>query len=292
VAFLDCKCRIPQSRAASGQQSHIPHRSKAADAGDWKTPELEDSVSLRIQKQVKRNQEKGNQLEKQNSPHPSRGLSVLYEDNHLLVLNKPASIPTMGTPGRLTLFEQACNYIRQKYNKPGKVYLGVVQRLDAFSSGAIVFARTSKAASRLSQQIREQKITKVYRVVVEGDATTVLTESGKLEDFLYKDEGSQRMRCGTKSASSQQATLRYEILKATPHWSLLEVNLITGRKHQIRVQFSSRRLPVWADAKYEGKQKETGRIALHCERLTLTHPTTKEELEFVAEVPVWWKKFA
>ncbi len=210
---------------------------------------------------------------------------VLYEDNHLLVVNKPAGVLTQSdSSGDPSLLEICREYIREKYAKQGNVFLGMVHRLDRPVSGALVFARTSKAASRLSEQIRRGEMVKLYRAVVEG----VLEGEDELEHHLAR-EGSVTRTVPRSSPDSQQAILRYRSLAVTDRKSLVEITLVTGRKHQIRAQMSAIGHPVYGDRKY-GSPHDLGpdRIALQSHALTLKHPTRDEVLTFTAPEPDWW----
>ncbi len=220
---------------------------------------------------------------------PPASLSVLFEDNHLLVVNKPAGIPTMGVqPDEPSLLHVAKQYLKQKYQKPGNVYLGVVSRLDSLVSGVIVFARTSKAAARLSEQFRTQAVEKTYWAVVEG---TGLASAGTFEESLLKDEAAHRMRVVDRSRSGAQlARLSFRRLREFAHLTWVEVSLESGRKHQIRVQFSHHGHPILGDKKYGGTGSFTGGIALHSRRLALSHPVSQERLAWTAPVGPAWKK--
>jgi len=213
-------------------------------------------------------------------------LDVIYEDNHLLVVNKPAGIATQGAEAhQSSLLTLAKQYIKQKYRKPGKVYLGTVSRLDAAVSGVVVFARTSKAAARLSEQFREQTVKKLYWAVVSGNPA----ESDTCVDWLAKDEPRQRMRVvepGT--AGAQLARLTYRRLRRLAAGWLLEITLESGRKHQIRVQLAGRRLPVVGDRKYGSGETFSQGIALHARMLQLVHPTRDEAMIWKAEPPAAW----
>jgi len=211
-------------------------------------------------------------------------LDVLYEDNHCLAVNKPAKLLTMGDEtGEPTLLEQAKQYIRQKYHKPGDVYLGVVHRLDRPTSGVVLFARTSKAAGRLSDQLRRHAMTKTYLALVEGTGGQT---SGTLSHWLLKNRETnvvQVVKPGTPG--SRHAELRYRIVKQTGGKSLLEVVPMTGRSHQIRVQLSEMGMPIVGDKKYGSETKLGGRICLHASSLEFQHPTTKETVKVVAPLP-------
>jgi len=214
-------------------------------------------------------------------------LTVLYEDNHCLAVNKPARMLTMGdATGERTLLDVAKDYIKQKYDKPGAVFLGVVHRLDRPVSGVVLFARTSKSAARLSEQFRERSVEKVYRAIVEGVPPE---RDAVLQDWLWKDPGrnvTQIVREGTPGA--QQAALAIRRLKTNGSRSLVEVKPVTGRSHQIRVQLASRGWPILGDGKYGSTVRLDGSIALHAHSLTFRHPTKGEEVTVVADVPASW----
>ncbi|WP_164104661.1 RluA family pseudouridine synthase [Candidatus Laterigemmans baculatus] len=212
---------------------------------------------------------------------------VLYEDNHLLVLNKPAGLATVGTTDRPSVYRWAGEYLKQKYNKPGNVFVGIVSRLDTVTSGVLVVARTSKGAARLSEQIRHSRMRKVYQTVVEGQ---LASDAGTLENWLRKDDAAHRMRVTRADRDDAQlARLRYRTLAQLHDKSLLEVELLTGRKHQIRVQMSAAGHPVWGDRKYAATTPAVGAgIALHSSVLELEHPTRREPLRFEAPPPAAW----
>lgn len=232
-----------------------------------------------------------------------KNLEVVYEDNHLLVLNKPVGIATMGTdPETPTMARMAASYLKKKYHKPGNVFVGIVSRIDRLVSGVLILARTSKAASRLSEQIRNQQVEKRYLAIVEGH-TPQTTDWIEVTHQVRKNENRQRMEVVSKEAgASQNATLRYRTLAQAGGQSLLMVNLITGRKHQIRLQLSEIGHAVVGDRKYGAIQaftpanagasgrKSDGGIALHCYALKIMHPTQREPLTFVCSpVPQWGK---
>lgn len=222
--------------------------------------------------------------------HP---LSVLYEDNHLLIVDKPAGLPTMGVASEQeSLVTQAKAYIKATYRKPGNVYLGVVSRLDSMVSGVIVLARTSKSAARLSEQFRRGLVAKRYWAIVEPMAEP---DSGSLDDWLVKDEQAQRMRVLPNSpstntaASAVRAMLAYRTIGSFQTQSLLEIEPSTGRKHQIRVQLASRGWPIWGDRKYGGRPVPWRGIALHSVGLRLMHPTKSIPLTFRSPPPTNWR---
>ncbi|MEM6776785.1 MAG: RluA family pseudouridine synthase [Planctomycetota bacterium] len=220
-------------------------------------------------------------------------LQVLHEDNHLLVVNKPAGLATMGDPGRPTLHSLAADYLRRKYHKPGKVFLGIVSRLDRLTTGAIVLARTSKAARRLSAQFANPDggAAKTYLAIVAGRP---LTPAGTWVDRIYKDDRAHRMRVAEARQidveSTQHAELDYRTLQEIQDGCVLEIALKTGRKHQIRVQAAQRGLPILGDQKYGSQDAWQQGIALHSHRLVIEHPTRKEPVDVVAPLPPYWPR--
>lgn len=207
-------------------------------------------------------------------------LNVIYEDNHIIVVEKMVNVPSQadktGDLDMLTIIKQ---YLKEKYNKPGNVYLGLVHRLDRPVGGVMVFAKTSKAAARLSEQVRVKEFKKKYLVVVNGKM-----ENGKgvLEDYLLKNEKANMSKVVSKETkNAKYAALDYEVLKYNEEidLSLLKINLHTGRHHQIRVQLSSRNHSIYGDQKYGGRGHGK-QIALWAYELTIIHPVTKEEMTF------------
>lgn len=221
-------------------------------------------------------------------------LHVIYEDNHLLVVNKPAMLPTMGVAaGAPSLFDLAKDYIRRKYDKPGNVYLGIVSRLDAPVTGLVLIARTSKAAARLTAQFKERRVEKTYWAVVSG---TVSPTQGELVDYLRKDERHRRVGVvDAHAAGAQEARLAYRALRGEnaprPRMaglSVLEVNLLTGRKHQIRVQLAHAGHSIVGDRKYGSRRPFPSGIALHARRLVIEHPVRKIPIDFEVGPPDSW----
>lgn len=215
-------------------------------------------------------------------------LEVLYEDNHLLAVNKPPGLPTMGVAaGEDSLIVRAKQYIKQRYDKPGNVYLGIVSRLDTGTSGLIVLARTSKAAARLTEQFRSRSVRKIYWAIVSSE---VNPPSAELVDWMIKDENAQRMRIvGQSIAGSSEARLRYQFLRKVRGGSLLEIELLTGRKHQIRVQLAARNMPVLGERKYAQAPPFAKGLALHARRITFEHPVRHEPLKLEAPLPAFWR---
>jgi 23S rRNA pseudouridine1911/1915/1917 synthase len=218
-------------------------------------------------------------------------LDVIFEDNHLLVVNKPAMLPTMGVAeGEPSLLALAKEYIRTKYNKPGNVYLGIVSRLDTPVTGVTIIARTSKAAARLSEAFRERQVQKIYWAVVPGQ----LPESeGVLEHHLRKDERHRKVHVThTHAPDAQFARLSFRTIATNKSSSLLEIKLETGRKHQIRVQLAKHGFPIIGDQKYGSTQNFAAGIALHAGQLVVEHPILKEAMTFMAPLPASWHKDA
>ena len=207
---------------------------------------------------------------------------VVLEDNHLLIVVKPPNMPTQadasGDPDLQSVMKQ---YLKDKYAKPGEVYLGLVHRLDRPVGGLVALARTGKAAARLSEQVRTKTMERRYLAVVRGEAP----ETGELTDWLLKDPGTNTVRTvpeGTDGA--KEARLSFHRLAQKKEMSLLLVTLFTGRSHQIRVQLSHAGFPLFGDARY-GKGRPGEQIALWGAFLSLMHPTKKERLNFSALPP-------
>lgn len=218
-------------------------------------------------------------------------LKIIYEDNHIIVVEKPANIPSQGDKtGDLDMLTIIKAYLKEKYNKPGNVYLGLVHRLDRPVGGVMVFAKTSKAAARLSEQVREKVFKKKYLVIVNGKFEE---KKGTLKDYLLKNERLNKSRVveeGTKN--SKYAELDYEVLKydKEQNLSLLKINLHTGRHHQIRVQLSSRDHSIYGDAKYNGRGSAR-QLYLWAYELTIQNVISKEEMTFtsIPEKEKAWK---
>ncbi len=222
----------------------------------------------------------------------SPNIPIIYEDNHLLVIDKPAGVLSQedhtGDPDVLNLCKA---YIKKKYNKPGNVYLGLVHRLDRPVSGVMVLAKTSKAASRLSYQIRKRTINKTYWALVEGQTPVF----GEWVHFLEKDNRSNTVKAfKSQKRNAKESRLKFITVKTNDNFSIIEVDLITGRPHQIRVQFAKEGFPLWGDHKYGNPQFARGKdIALRAVKLELEHPTTKELMILKAPKPTGqpWSMF-
>ena len=206
-------------------------------------------------------------------------INILYEDNHIIVVEKMINVPVQEDDSKdkdmLTIIKE---YIKEKYNKPGNVYLGLVHRLDRPVGGVMVFAKTSKAASRLSEQVRTHQIHKKYYAVVEGN----VKEEGILKDNLLKDTKTNMVRV---SPNGKEAELSYKLISKKDNLNLVDIDLKTGRSHQIRVQFSSRNNPLYGDQRYNKNAKVGEQIALFAYSLSFYHPTTKELLTFTLPLP-------
>jgi 23S rRNA pseudouridine1911/1915/1917 synthase len=205
------------------------------------------------------------------------GIGVLYEDNHLLVVTKPAGMPVQGDEsGDDSLLDLCKLYIKEKYHKPGAVFLGLVHRLDRPVSGVVVFARTSKAASRLSEQFRAHTTVKKYLAICQG----VPQKTGVLKDYLIRQE---RHSVVSRNQEGKLAELSFDIRGTHHETALLEIILKTGRHHQIRVQFSSRGYSLLGDFRYGSKIKFPNRsLALHAYMLEINHPTQKNRMRFLS----------
>jgi len=211
-------------------------------------------------------------------------MHVIYEDNHLLVVNKPAGQLVQGDQtGRGTLLEEARGWLKEKYAKPGRVFLGLVHRLDRPASGVLVLARTSKAAARLSAEIRSHRPRKIYWAQVAGE----VPPQGTWNDRIERKEFSSRL---VAAPAGREALLNYQRLAFDRGVSLVEITLETGRHHQIRVQFAHRGFPILGDRRYGSQQFfADDAIALHARAMFIHHPTLGEEMHFVAEPPATWQ---
>lgn len=206
-------------------------------------------------------------------------INVIYEDNHILVVEKPINIPVQADDSKdkdlLTILKE---YIKNKYNKQGNVYLGLVHRLDRPVAGVMIFAKTSKAASRLSEKIKKNEIRKTYAAVVIGK----IEGNGHYEDYLLKNN---KINTTIVDRSGKLAILDFEKKYTVENLSLVEINLKTGRSHQIRVQFSSRNYPLYGDQRYNKNAKPGEQIALFAKKISFEHPVTHEMMNFELELP-------
>lgn len=210
-------------------------------------------------------------------------LHVLYEDNHLIVVEKPVNIPVMEDSSQdQDLLSVIKEYLKVKYNKPGNVYVGLVHRLDRPVGGVMVFAKTSKAASRLSDQVRTNTIQKTYRAIVCGHPK----KQDTFKDYMVKNSKTNTSYVTNKDQKdAKYAELSYHVISTHEELTQVEIQLKTGRSHQIRVQFSSRGYPLWGDQRYNKNAKVGQKIALFAYQLQFQHPTTKEELTFTLQTP-------
>ena len=214
-------------------------------------------------------------------------INIIYEDNHLLVVEKPINIPVQEDSSKdldfLTLLK---DFIKKRDNKPGNVFLGLIHRLDRPVGGIMVFAKTSKCASRLSEQVRNRTFKKTYFAIVEGK----VEEKATLVDKLLKNTKNNIVRV---DKNGKESILDYELIDYKNNLSLVKINLKTGRSHQIRVQFSSREHALYGDQKYNSNSKVGEQIALFANSITFKHPITKEELTFELDLPNRkpWNKF-
>ena len=212
-------------------------------------------------------------------------LEVLFEDNHLLIVNKKSGDIVQGDKTRdKPLSDVVKEYIKEKYNKPGEVFLGVVHRLDRPTSGIIIFARTSKALERLNKMLRERTISKTYWAVVKN---TPLKEKDSLIHFLKKNPKNNKSTVFTKETdASKKAILHYSVIKKLDNYSLLEIDLETGRHHQIRAQLAYIGSPIKGDLKYgASRSNKDGSIHLHARKILFTHPVSKENISILAPIP-------
>lgn len=219
-------------------------------------------------------------------------VNIVYEDNHLLVVVKPANIPTCpDSSGDQSLLEILKEYIKTNENKPGDAFLGLVHRLDRPTGGVMVFAKTSKAASRLFDSIKNNEFEKLYLATVIGRPKK---DVGILKDALYKDNNRNIVLCvPVATEGAKLAILDYKVLDSKDNLSLVKINLITGRSHQARVQMSNLGTPIFGDAKY-GSPVANKKLALWAYSLKFPHPTTKEHMVFIVYPPsdeIPWLKF-
>jgi len=217
-------------------------------------------------------------------------LLVLYEDNHLMIVNKKVGDIVQGDKtGDKPLSDVVKEYIKDKYNKPGKVFLGVVHRLDRPTSGIVIFAKTSKALERLNKMLREKKIVKTYWAIVKNKPTK---ESETLIQYLKKNPKNNKSTAYPKETEgAKKAVLHYKVIKELKTYYLLEIELETGRHHQIRCQLANIGCPIKGDLKYGfDRSNKNGGIHLHARKIEFSHPVSKDKIKIEAPLhkdPVW-----
>jgi len=219
--------------------------------------------------------------------------SILYEDNHLIALNKKSSEIVQGDrTGDATMPDAIKSYLKKKYNKPGNVFCGVIHRLDRPTSGAILFARTSKGLERMNKQFRDKETAKTYWAILENKPPSA---SGTLRNYLKKNEKQNKSYVSSKDTKgAKEAILHYRLLSSSERYHLVEVELETGRHHQIRTQFSKIGCCIKGDLKYGAKRSNNdGSICLHARKLSFSHPTKKEHISITAPLPenTFWNLF-
>lgn len=214
-------------------------------------------------------------------------MDILFNDNHILAVNKPPGILVQGdSTGDESLFKHAKHFIKQEYNKPGNVYLALLHRIDRPASGVVLFARTSKAAGRLSQQLRENQMQKIYYALLEGK----VKENGKFVDYIMRRQVTSYI--SPTSNEGKYSTLIYERKTIINNQSLVKIKLQTGRHHQIRVQFSHRSYPIVGDFRYGSTCKFPERsIALHARSIEFHHPTLGKKITITADFPSNWNTY-
>lgn len=219
-------------------------------------------------------------------------MTILYEDNHIIAVSKTCHEIVQGDKtGDTPLSETVKAYIKEKYNKPGEVFLGVTHRLDRPTTGVVLFARTSKALSRLNEMFKShEKIQKTYWAIVQ---TPPPTPQGRLENYLWRNEKQNKsfiVKPGTKDA--KHAILSYKTISQSDRYTLLEINLETGRHHQIRCQLAALGCPIRGDLKYGAKRSNPdGGISLHARKIEFIHPVSKQIISITSPVPddILWK---
>ncbi|VAX29657.1 RNA pseudouridylate synthase, group 1 [hydrothermal vent metagenome] len=214
-------------------------------------------------------------------------LKILYQDNHLIAVYKPHGLATQAdTKGGPALLDQTRQWIKTAHNKPGNVFLGLVHRLDKPVSGVVLFAKTSKAASRLAEQFRERKTKKTYRAIICG---TPIQENGSLVQYLRKENSLKATVFPRPTPGAKKSVLSYTLIEKLPDTSILEIILETGRFHQIRAQLAFMGNPILGDVKYGARSPLPDRqIALYAQKLVVTHPISKDEITLESPPPPGW----
>ena len=217
--------------------------------------------------------------------HQFEKSQILYEDNHLLVINKKVGQLVQGDKtGDESLLELIKNFIKKRDEKPANVFLGLVHRIDRPTSGLVIYAKTSKALSRLTQMVKNREIKKTYWAIVPKE---MIPQNQRLVHFLKKNEKNNKAFVFPKvTDGAKEAILTYKIIKILDNYQLLEIDLETGRHHQIRAQLSKIGVPIKGDLKYGSpRSNPDGGISLHARKLEFIHPVTKENIEIIAPVP-------
>ena len=265
----------------------MTEKDKNTEAATEKTEAAKSRIKLRLDvKDVVRKRPEAVEEAEDDGP------TVLFEDNHLLVVVKPQNVPTQGdSSGDKDLLAMLKEYLIKKYNKPGDAYLGLLHRLDRPTGGVMVFAKTSKAAGRLSEQIRAGDFDKTYAAVTAGRPN----RTGRVEHFLFKDEKTNTVTLAPSSLPGVKRALSdIKIVDEKDGLSLVTVKLLTGRTHQARVQLKSLGAPIVGDSKYAGdKYVKSAHLALWAYRLSFSHPISGDEMTFISEPPNEspWTKF-
>ena len=218
-------------------------------------------------------------------------MNVLYEDNHIIIVNKASGEIVQGDKtGDTPLVEIVRAYIKEKYNKPGNVFCGLTHRLDRPVSGVVIFAKTSKALERINNMLQKHEIKKTYWAIVKN---TPKQAEGTLVNYLVRNEKQNKSYAyNTEKPNSKRAELNYKVIGKSDNYTLLEVNLITGRHHQIRCQLAAMGCPIKGDLKYGfDRSNPDGSISLHARSVEFTHPVSKELIHVEAPTPVdnMWK---
>lgn len=217
-------------------------------------------------------------------------MDIIFEDNHIIIVNKkPGEIVQGDKTGDTPLSELIKQYLKEKYNKPGNVFCGVVHRIDRPVGGLVIFAKTSKALERLNKMLREGKIHKTYWALVEG---TPSQSADTLSNFLKSDGRINKTFISSpKDPDAKQGVLKYKTIAVGERYSLLEIELLTGRKHQIRAQLANIGHPIKGDLKYGARRSNPdGGISLLARKISFIHPVTKTELTFEAPIPLQFQK--
>lgn len=221
-------------------------------------------------------------------------LKIIHEDNHLIAVNKASGVLVQGDiTGDRHLGDMVKAYVKEKYNKPGDVFLGTIHRIDRPTSGAVIFARTSKALERMNKLFRDQQVNKTYLAITHGSPKN---EKGELKAYLFKNKAKNKVQIShlPKGKEFKEALLSYQTVLSTGSTSLIEVKPRTGRSHQIRVQLSDMGHSILGDLRYGApKALDNSAIALHCHKMEFIHPVKKEVIMVEAKVPDYfpWSDF-